>query len=389
MRGGAAVAPRKPPRQLFVVVERQSAAMRVRLAPAGLGGERFAVVNHGVGIAAVEFLGDGERDALAEAYHVFRRLERPSSGDPIETAFAAWQGALARAGIHLRRERTALYGAPLPRTNWSADDRGISLRPWDIELSAIDAGLRRIVKLDRVPDDFVPALRSEAARRGLLVEIVVPPTSATAGAPTLLLSRDAATLAEASELERRLIVHGGDPGAEGAASKMGGLLGYPPCCVGRFARVAEHNDTTLAWALLPEPRTPATPLTQWLQPGLALLSHSPCDLECAASVTLGRSLLEALEAKESGFAARWRGLAGRLQVVDQRDNRVALAVDGPLEAAPAVAAADLLGSSGGDADAEDRIAGLVGHRAILEDGGLVVAECDWYAPYVADHRGPF
>jgi hypothetical protein len=169
---------------------------------------------------------------------------------------------------------------------------------------------------------------------------------------------------------------------------MGELLGYPSCCVERFTRVAEQNDATLAWALLPGvPHTPASPLTQWLQPGLALLSHSPCALHCSASIVLGERVLEAVEAKEPGFAPRWRSLAGRIQVVDRRGNRMALVVDGRLDAGGTVTAADVLASVVSDAEAETDARGLLGRIVAADSGGLVAAEGGWYAPYVADHRG--
>jgi hypothetical protein len=169
---------------------------------------------------------------------------------------------------------------------------------------------------------------------------------------------------------------------------MGELLGYPRCCVERFTRVAEQNDTTLAWALLPGvPHVPAAPLTQWLQPGLALLSHAPCELHCAASIVLGGRVLEAVEAEQPGFTARWRSLAARVQVVDHRGNRLALAVDGRLEAEAMVTAADVLASSACDPDAGTRARRLVGRGISADSAGVVIAEGDWYAAYVADHRG--
>ncbi len=361
----------------------------MRLAPSGQG-ERFAVENQGVGVVPIEFLGDGDHTSLSEAYHILRRLDLPS-GPPIQdrlsAAFDVWREALTAAGIELRLERRALYGDPLPPTTRAPDSRGISLRPWDIELTAIEAGLRKVVKLDRVPPEYVGALRDDAVQRGLLVETVTPRDVAAAGVVTVLVSYDVSTLADARDLEERLLVRGSVQHADGASAKMGELLGYPSCCVQRFARVAEHNDTNLAWALLPGAAEPASPFTQWLQPGLALLSHSPCDLGCVPSTALGGRLLEAVEATETGFAARWRTLTARIQVVDQRGNRLALAADGPLDDSPRIAAADLLGSGGTDPEAEERAASLVGRRIQLDCGGLVVADCDWYAPYVADHRG--
>ena len=110
-------------------------------------------------------------------------------------------------------------------------------------------------------------------------------------------------------------------------------------------------------------------------------------MNCAASIALGQRVLDALEAKERGFAARWRSFAARVQVVDQRGNRIALAVDGTLEAGGRVRAADVLASGGPDPEAATRAQSLVGREVCLDSGGLVIAECGWYAPYVADHRG--
>jgi hypothetical protein len=385
-----------PVRQLFVVVENESAGLRMRLAPVQQGGERLAAVNRGVGIVPIEYLGDGDHRPLAETYHVFRRLAlRGSSagGDErLSMAFSTWREALAASGIGLRLERRALYGLPLPRADWGAEIRGIALRPWDVELTAIEAHLRRIVKLDLVPPEFVAILQQNAEQRGLRVEIVTPQGSAddaTDARPvTLIVARDESTLVETRGLEQVLLAPEGDPGAAAAALEMGALLGYPRCCVQRFARIAGQNDTTLAWALLPGlPCAPASPLTQWLQPGLKLLSHFPCDLHCAASIALGQRLLDALEAKERGFAARWRSLAARVQVVDQRGNRIALAIDGTLETGRKVIAADLMAFGGPDPDAASRVESLVGREVIPDSGGLVNATCGWYAPYVADHRG--
>jgi len=361
----------------------------MRLAPVRPGGDRWASVNQDIGIAPVEYLGDGDRDSLVPAYHSYRRLDlRGSAGmhddERLSAAFSAWEESLAVSGMTLRLERQALYGVPLARTNrWSVDARGISLRPWDIELTAIEARLRGIVKWDLVPKEFADVLREGAERRGLLVELVVPQDAQREGSVTLVASHDAAILAEARELEQSLLT----PGAQASAPRMGELLGYPPCCVRRFARVAEHNDTTLAWALLPGAGAPASPLTQWLQPGLALVSHSPCEVDCAASIALGQRLLDAVDAVESGFAAHWRSFAARVQVVDQRGNRLALAVDGSLDTPRKVMASDLLSSGGPDAHAVENAASLVGKWITIDSGGLVATNFGWYAPYVADHRG--
>lgn len=381
-----------PLQQLVVVVERGGARLRMRLVPIRNDGQHVAVANAGLGIVPLEVL-DGDAHTLSEAYHVFRRLD-PSSAttagdDRLTRAFAAWQEQLARAGVQLHLERRALYGAPLPHKHWQADTRGISLRPWDVELTALAAGLRAIVKLDRVPPALVDTLRHTAAERGLVVAVVAPPGVANdlPEAVTLLVGRDASPLGEACDLEATLLAAGEPWTVKAATLQMGALLGYPPCCVERFTRIAEQNDTTLAWAMLTGTSAPpASPSTQWLQPGLALLSHTPCALQCAPSVALGDRIAQAVEATDPGFDARWRSLAARLQVVDRHGTRMALAVEGALEYGATVIAADLLSASSDDPDGERRTRRLVGRTVVAECGGLVVADDDWYAPYVADHR---
>lgn len=391
--------PRELPRQLFVVAARDGAHLRMRLVPVQDAGERAAAVNGALGIASLEFFGQAGHRTLTEVFHVFRRLDlshaRGSGDDQLTSAFSAWSDALARCGISLRLERRALYGPPLPHKNWQADARGISLRPWDVELTALAARLRTIVKLDRIPPELLESLRHVAAERELRVEVVAPQGGAVdgrepAGSVTLLVAREASALHDARTLEAVLLSARAAPDVRTATLQMGALLGYPPCCVERFTRIAEQNDTTLAWALLPGvPGTPASPLTQWLQPGLALLSHTPCDLHCPASIALGERILTAVEATEPGFTTRWRSLAARLQIVDRHSTRMALAVDGPLEAGATVTAADMLASSGDDPDGERRTRRLIGLTISAESGGLVVADGDWYAPYVADHRDHF
>ncbi len=389
MRGEVSVTQSNLPRQLFVVVERGNAGMRMRLAPADLGGERFAVVNGKIGIAAIEYIGHGNRSSLTEAYHVFRKLDlqgEDSTGrDRLLQVFSQWQEALARSGIAISVEREALYGSPLPRHAWAAGADGVSLRPWDIELTALQARLRRVVKLDQVPAQFVNALVERTEQRGFMVELVTAQRGD--GSATLLVSPDSRTLAEAAALERQLLVHGSDQSVDGASAQLGELLGYPPCCIERFGHVAEHNDTTLAWALLPEPTTSASPLSQWLQPGLALLSHSPCALSCAASIALAQRLLDAVDGADPGGTARWRALATRVQVVDRDGNRLALALDESLDSPQRILAADLLSAKDSPAPLPQRTSDLVGQRVVLENSGLVAEDREWYAPYVADHRG--
>lgn len=387
-----------PLTQLFVAVERATARMRMRVVPVRDGGEHLAAVNRGFGIAPLEVHGEGDDRALVEVYHAFRRLEladaaRGDEAEQLANAFSAWRDGLARSGIDLRLERRALYGAPLPHTDWRGSSSGISARPWDVELTALTAALRTIVKLDGVPPELVETLRHLVEQRGLQVEVVAQPTVSGAEDPsrsvTLLVARDASALVEARDLEALLLTPGGAPNVRAATIRMGELLGYPRCCTDRFTRVTGQNDTTLAWALLPGvPHPPASPVTQWLHPALALLSHSPCDLHCAASVALGERLLEQSEATQHGFAAAWRSLTARVHVIDHRGNRLSLAVDGRLEAGATITAADVVASGRSDPHAMTNAQELVGQMVRSDLGGLVLANGGWHAPYVADHRGP-
>jgi hypothetical protein len=392
------IAYERPTPQLFVVATREATGLRMRLAPVRDPGERVAALNRNLGIVPLESLSAGDLGALPEVYHVFRRLDLPggSGGDgaaELAAAFAAWQEALAPARIHLRCERPALCAVPLPPSDWHGELRGISARPWDVELTALAAGLRSIVKLDRVPPAMIETLRQTASQRRLAAEVVTPRARAGEAAErgdsvTVLMAREGSSLVKACELEASLLAHGTTSESSDASARMGALLGYPGCCVERFARIAEQNDTTLAWALLPgAPHPPASPLTQWLQPGLALLSHAPCDLHCAASIALGERLLDTLEATEPGFAARWRSVTARVQVVDHRSNRLALAAEGALDTGATITAADVLSASGTDPDATSRAHLLVGQRVRTDAGGLVVSDGSWHAAYVADHRG--
>jgi len=383
--------------QLFVVASGATARMRMRIVPIVDDGERVAAINRDLGIVPLEVSAEGDDRALAEVYHVFRRLELPDAArggeaERLETALSAWGDALAGSGIALRLERRALYGAPLPRTDWQGSTSGVSARPWDVEMTALAAGLRTIVKLDGVPRELIDTLRQLVEQRGFQVEVVGQRDAAGAHDPsrsvTLLVARDASALVEARELEALLLAPRGASGVTAATIRMGALLGYPPCCADRFTRIAGQNDTTLAWALLPGvPHRPASPVIQWLHPALALLSHSPCDLHCAPSVALGERLVDEIEATQPTFAAGWRSLTARVHVIDHRGNRLSLTVDGPLEAEATITGADVVASGSADAHAMITAQRLVGQTVHAHAGGLLTADGGWHAPYVADHRG--
>ena len=160
--------------------------------------------------------------------------------------------------------------------------------PFDPESVALDLGLRRLIKREAVPG------------RGVVFE-----------------SPDDAEIAAAHRAEEALARGAeADADADHAVAHLGDALGYPPCCVQAFLEQGRRDDLSLALALLPEPGgPPASPLTSWLVPPLALVSHAPCGLSCGATEELARALLDELDRRRPGFRSRWHGLAARVQAV--------------------------------------------------------------------------
>ena len=230
--------------------------------------------------------------------------------------------------------------------------------------------------MERVPADVLPSLREHSAGLGCPSVVVVAPAG---GLPTLLVARERRALERAEQLERVLLRAARAPALAAAAAEMGALLGYPACCVEAFDSLDNHDDTSLAWALLaPAPRVAAAPTTQWLHPHLALCSHSPCSLECAPTSALVTALADALDRRSPGFRAAWLAQAQRVHCVDGRGARWSLELEGDV-----VTAREL--HLGGDGRVGMQLE--AGARVEYHAGGLVAPGPGWYAPLVADHSG--
>lgn len=287
----------------------------------------------------------------------------------------------ALAALVVERARAAgadaaIATAPrLPR--WSSRLRtgapgAASLWPFDGELAALRLGRRALLKRECFSDAAAAADRAWLAAAGLTVTAVG--AVASDGRRVLLAARgaiDPALIAAELAIQRDR--------DDAAARALGGALGYPACCVDAFVAAAGHDDRALLAALPAPAAAPAPALTQWLTQPLALVSHVPCGLGCAATRDLAGAVLAALDAATPGFAARWRDLAARVQVIDHRGRNLALAGAGELARGLTITAATAF------AVAPDDTLGPVAVDA-PEVVGRTITGADVLA--AADHRGP-
>lgn len=138
-----------------------------------------------------------------------------------------------------------------------------------IDIDRLMRGQKEVVRL--IVGDDAAGIRRWARRSGFF-------TSADADG-YVVLSRCASSARRALDLDRR-------PGRHTAA--LGRMLGYPPCCSRKAARVGDEGIDAMQAALaarrfiglfaLIDPRG--------YREGSALLSHVPCSHVCTASLAM-------------------------------------------------------------------------------------------------------
>lgn len=215
-------------------------------------------------------------------------------------------------------------GPPLPK--WSAALRAGTPRedlggviPFDPELAALRAGLRSVIKREALEDAEAGMSEAWLRRQGLVTRRL--DQRGGDGQIVIFASVRTEELELAEQLEAR--------DATTAKQELGALLGYPRCCSNAFARLELRDDRALLEALLPPPGSaPAPPESLWLSGPLALVSHAPCSLHCEETLALGRKILALLTSELPGWEPRWRVLAQRLHVIDDRGTCLALRTDG-------------------------------------------------------------
>ena len=229
-------------------------------------------------------------DSLRELAHALR----DARGDALEIL----------RGLGAERVRSFPFEPKLPR--WSEVHRigePDPLLPFDPELVGMQLGTRRIAKRDELDDANAEAVIAWWRGQGLETRRV---------GHCVFGARRESDLDDAEAWQRALT----DDEPE-ASRALGEALGYPPCCVDAYVALGANDDVALAMQLLPHDTQPASPLTTWLHAPLALISHAPCSLGCEPSRSLAHALLEALDEKHRGFAARWMRAAQGIHAFDE------------------------------------------------------------------------
>jgi hypothetical protein len=304
------------------------------------------------------------------------RLVRMLAEVPLQDLSSALP-ALAPATLVARR---ALFSDQvLP--HWPASQRsgpGVPgcLWPYDAELAAHRIGARALIRREWAHGDPDMA-RDEAwlARHGLTCRSVAAP----GGRVVVLAAIDLDVLREAERIEPELERPG--PRWEAAASAMGRWLGYPECCVRRFASARSRSDAALFSQRLPPPvHGSLPPETCFLNGALAVVSHVPCAPECESTRRLGHDVCAEL-ARAPGFAS-WHERAARVHAITRSGRVLALACEGSL--ATSLTVRDALELVPGPGAPSVRPLAL---GTPLTVGGLELVGLPEACTLFADHRG--
>lgn len=264
-------------------------------------------------------------------------------------------------------------------------ERGTTHNLWgfDSELALLRVGQRSLIKREHVPLKDASAVAEEFTRGGYHTAWLQ--TDETSG--IVFVSRDPSVCVEAVEWKTRWTKSEHDrAGRILAQAWLGTALGYPACCVQRFTELDGHDDGSLARALLPRGEyEPASPYSQWTSQ-VSLLSHSPCSLDCAASIAVGATAAAEIGPPGSPGLAVWRDLAQRVHMLLPGGEAIAIKTnDAPLRSALVVEASQVREIDG--QAALHHFHELVGQELRVEDEQLVVGP--YVASVFADHRGSF
>lgn len=117
--------------------------------------------------------------------------------------------------------------------------------------------------------------------------------------------RDAASSREVRELylEERRAQHEGRDHA-GLTRRLGGILGYPECCVDAFLGLSSHRDEILVRASYYGTAGKIEPLLLTLPRGSpSILLHTPCRLDCPASLEIAEEVFSAAKEADPEYAS--------------------------------------------------------------------------------------
>lgn len=331
------------------------------------------------------------RDRLGELAAAFVRAGEGRSGE--DDAMRAVERAVVEVFPHaktkvLRRvpvdQRVPRW--PVSMRSGEPDPKRGRLWPFDAETTGMQIGTRKLMLREWLDEVDAQADARWLESHGLVVaRLGDRPES---GPVALLAAFDRATIDEARKAHR-------DASApsdrwQDAARRMGELLGYPRCCVEAFVRVRLRDDLSMFADLLPPiGSAPSSPLAGWLVGATTSISHAPCAADCAPTLALARSVLDALDRGSPGFCGIWERLARRVHAIDVDGRCFALDVDDDR----VVDAVELVPPARGDRSFDDvvrptpRLKGatlrVVEHRLVAD----VEGEERWSASLVCDQRG--
>ena len=173
-------------------------------------------------------------------------------------------------------------------------------QPIDIEILQLKAGLRRVARKDRVPSAEADPLADGYRAQGFHVFVAEQPydfdpeTGEFKYNPsgeycTVLAARERRDLFEAIGYLFLEIYPD-----EGQRSGMGGLLGYPECCIQEFRVRARLDDTARAVAALNNTAGVLNPLLDQFSPDRRFIAHFPCRYDCEPSVRMAEAAVKAV-----------------------------------------------------------------------------------------------
>jgi hypothetical protein len=323
---------------------------------------------HGGGYA-LSYMESHIPDAMkATLTHLKRGFESLGDGPlPLEDVLSTVRRLVTQLGpkFHLT-EGAPLRLQSLPQ--WSTALRigrtpisGRGIWPFDPELTGLRQGLRQVVKREYI-DPSQKARDRDWFEASGFQGIETPSCS--------FFGNDRSVLEEAARLEAAYSTTASDIDA---CRGLGTLLGYPTCCIEAFVTHGRQDDLMLALNRLPQaPERTASPWTQWLLGPLSIISHTPCNLWCEATISAARSLLMALDTQTPGFTKRWEELARRVQTITHDGACLSLLIDEDGR----ISNAFELRTQGRIEDVLTTTTGVVGRPFDREDFVLI-----------ADHRG--
>jgi hypothetical protein len=228
----------------------------------------------------------------------------------------------------------------------------------DVELVALHAGLRRVIRLTLNVREIAQATE-RLERTGLIVRVERAPTDRDGERHDLVLvARTVADAQAALDAERSEDVRA-----------LGALLGFPACCVEVFARRAgyaegvgqQYEGAVAAWVPRPSPRL--NNLLFGL--GVRFISFEPCRYDCAAALATADAIAAALGQVSPETLARFDAQLARPVAIDPGDARAIVELEGTT-----ISGAHAIPSVSGRAPGEraERLAQRLLGRRVTDDG---------------------